>query len=176
MENSNVLTSELSYCPPRRGFLWFCRLWFFVVVAFGGFGFFGPGFANQISGDHFALWVAVQAAVLYGGLGVGIATCLAGGFYILNCVRQKRLSKAWAIILLAIVSFGSTFLTPASIHCAQKVLPWTLLEGEGWMSIAVMWFLMILISIAAFVVLAAWILLTKANRSVPGSPGSTIHG
>jgi hypothetical protein len=140
----------------------FLLLWFAVTVAFEGYGFFRPG--SQIPGTPFDTREAIQGAVLFGSLGVGVATCLTVGLFILDKVRHHRMRKSWAIACLAASSVASVIATPAVASLARDIPPWYVLGGEGGLAIVTIMVWMVFAASAGFLVFALLVLLEGRAR------------
>lgn len=136
----------------------FILLWFAVTVAFEGYGFFQPG--AQIHGDRFNVRTALEGAVLFGSLGVGVATCLTMGLVILEKVHRGRMRKASAIASLAGSSVASATATPLIAWLAHDKPPWHILGGEDALAIVDITGWMIVAAGVAFIVFALLTLLT----------------
>jgi hypothetical protein len=162
MENTAILTSLLRWffpggCITSR----IVFVWLFLVVVFAGYGFIHSG--NQLRGDSFSMPFAVEGAILTGGLGVGIATCVTGGLMILANLQANRFGKGTAILHLFTCTLVSTVSTPASIVLARPVFPkaWNLFNGEGFMGIAFVSWWMGIVAITVFLLLAITVILSS---------------
>ena len=72
MEDTAVTRTLLQwFFPNGRITSRIAFVWFFLVVLFAAFGF--------LQGDSISIRSGVQDAILTGGLGVGITTCVIGG-------------------------------------------------------------------------------------------------
>ena len=96
MDESKLLRTEIT-TRRRRSFLgrwpgWkLAGAWCVIVTAFTWYG-----------GTYGA-----QGAVVMGGLGVGVATCLVAGFGILSMVQTRFMGKIEAIVWLAVSSVAT---------------------------------------------------------------------
>lgn len=146
MENPPVLPSKKKFGLKRWQLI---ALWLAIVTVFTLFGYFRPG--NQIEASDFSVRAAVEVAVLFGGLGFGIATCGVFGLDVLSRVRYGRLRKLWAIASLAISAVASIIATPATILLARAALPWRILSGERTLAVAEISGSMVIVAAGAFV-------------------------
>lgn len=135
----------------------FVLLWFAIIVGFEAYGFFQPG--SQIPGTSFDTRSAIEGAVLFGSLGIGVATCLTMGLYILENVSHRRVRKRWAIACLAASSVASTIATPLLGFIAHDKPPWHVLGGERAMGIAIVTGWMIIAAGAGFVIFTVLVFL-----------------
>jgi len=88
-------------------------LWIGIVVCFGCFGFF-EGYKDAVAtgSQEFFRDIELEGTLLFGGIGFGVATCVAVGIYVIGKVRAKLLSKGCAISLMVISSAVSVIVPP----------------------------------------------------------------
>ena len=168
MENRRILEHSAGWSLlGRLANLKLILLWCVTVAAFAGVGFYSPG--AQIQGDSFSTRAAVQGAVLLGGLGVGIATCLTIALFILNRVQTNRLRKGWAVLWLAVSSIVSSIATVVVTEVVADSMPrdWNILRGENRMAIALTWAWTTGIAVLVFVLFTALVIF--AGRALSSS-------
>jgi len=143
-------------------------LWLGILGAFIFYGYFICGDADIQSqaclGPRFSLECRTENAVLWGGFGVGLATCTTIGFLIVGLVRTKHLGKALAMLLLLVSALCSTILTPVSINVASVSVSVEILHGESGMLVLFQTGLMLFWAALTFVVFTIWVLLSKGTR------------
>jgi hypothetical protein len=153
MENPRLLKPE-----RRASFLKLTALWAGIVVALASLGFVGPGLSNQIHGDAFNASVAVEAIVLFGALGCGIATCVTAGVAALSGAYHGRTRRGPAILSLAAISAGSGIAIPLVIGLAKAVSRGDILQGEAGLAIITVTGYGMLAVATSFVVFSVFIL------------------
>jgi hypothetical protein len=90
----------------------FTALWFVIIAAFAGYGFFGPGHSYQSIDGPFSLETALAPAVSYGALGFCVATSVVVGLIVNIGVRTHGAAKWKGISILAISAVASSILPP----------------------------------------------------------------
>ena len=78
-----------------------CIIWLVLVGLFAAFGFVSPG-----------IYSASQAAVGDGALGIGVATVVVVGLFVLIRVRAHNLGRGVGVMLIAIASVLAAVLPP----------------------------------------------------------------
>jgi hypothetical protein len=106
----------------------FTTLWFAIVGLFTAYGFFGPGFKNQIYGTPFIWEIALEASISFAAFGFCIATNLVVGLIVSIGVRVHGAERDKSTLILFLSAVASTVLpTLILIGCG-------LFHGErGWL-------------------------------------------
>jgi hypothetical protein len=127
-------------------------LWCLLVFTFTAGGYYTAG--TQVQGASFMQHAAIESAILSGGLGFGIATCLIGGLWTLASVHIGRFGKGAAILSLAASSFVSAMATRYVIQAVANSFPPDafILTGESSMGIVFVWGYVIIIAAIGFIV------------------------
>jgi len=133
-------------------------IWLAILVCFMGYGVWlsrGP------SGTIY-LRDAIESAVLFGALGLGVATCVTMGWVLISRVRSWCLHRHWAVLLLAASSVVSAMLTPLVFFVVGHIpLPeeirfspddMLLSSGEPGIPMLAIMFIMVCFAILAFLV------------------------
>ena len=97
----------------------FTTVWFAMVGLFTAYGFFGPGFKNQIYGTPFAWEIALEAAISFAAFGICVATNLVVGLIVSIGVRVHSAERDKATLILFLSAIVST------------ILPTLILVGSG---------------------------------------------
>lgn len=168
MEDTGVLKE-----PARRSFLgrWpglkLIVLWCAIVSSFAGCGYYSSG--TQIQGASFMQHAATEGAILSGGLGVGIATCLIVGLWILAGVQIGRFGRGAAILWLAASSFVSAMATLRVTEVVADSFPRDafILTGESSWGIILAWGEMIIIAAVAFVLFTGVLIFMRGSARKP---------
>lgn len=141
-------------------------LWIIVAGSFTAYGFFGPGF----EGGPFDWGYALQWALDWGSLGIGIATYLVAGLYAIHRARRGSLAK-WLGILLVLFSSAVGIVVPPLLMGVSG-----LFHGEGGLTILFQAVLSVHLGIVAFIVFTIIILCirleapTKITGANAGGP------
>jgi hypothetical protein len=79
-------------------------IWAIIVVAFAVFGYMHDGRTGAAS-----IWLvtALRGILMWGGLGVGIATCVSAALTLLARIKSKRLAWSGAIAIFFCVCAAS---------------------------------------------------------------------
>lgn len=104
--------------------------------------------------------------MLFGSLGIGVATCAALGAFIVDKVYRRHLRKRWAIACLIASSLASAVATPVIGWLAHDKPPWYVLGGERALAIGIVTGWMIVAAGAGFVIFTLLVFL------VAGQPAS----
>ena len=105
-------------------------LWLLLVGLFAAYGFFGPGHENQLYGQPFDYGEASVAALIYGGIGFTLATCLTVSLYTIQRLREKSFTGFAAILLVFLCSAVAAFIPPFVMACSGHY------HGESALAIA----------------------------------------
>jgi hypothetical protein len=136
MENSGVLASWFEWFVRRRTAIKLSLLWLAVLAAFGAYGFLGEGQSDgRTYGTEFDLRGALQGMLIFGALGLAVATCLTTGILLLAKVRRSRLEKGWAILLLAAMPVPCALLTFLILQTLRAAIPWFLKEEQATLTV-----------------------------------------
>jgi hypothetical protein len=115
----------------------FSAVWFAIVGLFTGYGFFGPGFKNQIYGTPFSWELALEASISCAAFGICIATNLVVGLIVSIGVRVHGAVRDNATLILFLSAIVSTML-PTLILIGSGLFhgerAWTILLGTPLMA------------------------------------------
>lgn len=151
-----------------------CLLWLGIVGIYIYYGYFvtpdSDEYRNEATnlglGPQFLLETRTEYAVLWGGYGIGLATCVTVGLAIVGLARSGRLHAAWAVLLFLISAAGSTVLTSISMDIAQDLIPFKIFEGESGLLPLFQIGGMFLTAAFSFVVFSIWIFLPKRKKEI----------
>ena len=154
--------------PRGRLTLKVILLWLLVVALFAASGFIDWHAPRGVRN-------AAEGAMLQGGLGVGIATCVTVGLLITAKVQGNRLPKRAAIFHLVTSSFVSTVSTLVLILLVRPFFPksWDILHGEEILGLFTVTACMGIAAIAIFVLFTIAVLL---SRQQPEQGFYQLHG
>jgi hypothetical protein len=143
-------------------------LWIGILGGFLYYGYFICGDADIRSqaylGPQFALECRTENAVLWGGFGIGLATCIVAGLLIVSLVRRRHLKWGWAVLFLAASAIGSSVLTAVGIETARNCVPFEILHGESGMNIYFMTSFTELVVALGFVVFSVWVVCARMKN------------
>lgn len=130
-------------------------LWLVLIALFSGSGFFWSAHEGQIYGEPFDFSEGVSGLLIYGGIGLTIATSLATGLYVIGRVRVKSLTKIAGIELLLFGSGVSALIPPVAMACTG------LFTGENALAIYFQAVITVGIGVLAFVAFAIALLCVR---------------
>jgi len=136
----------------------FIMLWLIVVGLFTAYGFFGPGHEGQLYGEPFDYGVAMEATLVYSGIGFTLATCLAVSLYAITRVRAKLVTGFKAILLVLLCSAFAAFIPPFVMACSGHY------HGESTLAIAYVAAFTIGIGLVGFVLFDIAVLVLYVRR------------
>lgn len=149
-----------------------CLLWLGIVGIYIFYGYCVTGDNDDVQtqasylGPQFLLETRTEYAVLWGGFGIGLATCVTVGLALVGLARSGRLHAAWAVLLLLISAAGSTVLTSISMDVAQDLIPFKIFEGESGLLPLFQTGGMFLTAAFSFLVFLVWIFLPKRKKEI----------
>lgn len=161
-ETLHTMKKAIILCP-----LWLCILGIYIFYGYCVVGT-SDDYRTEASymGPQFLLKMRTQWAVLWGGYGIGLATCVTVGLLLVSLARAGRLQKGWALLLLLVSAACSTILTPFSISFARDSVPVEILDGESGLLPFFQAVLMFYTAALSFVVFSVWIFLPKRKKQI----------
>jgi hypothetical protein len=123
------------------------------VAAFSVFGYLLEGRRPDLSPGYAKRLFALRGILSWGGLGVGIATCVTGAWLLREGLKSGHLARGWAVTIYAIVCAASIVL-PALVMSVPELLggpSQAAFSGEaGWTVLGVLFFMFIAAVLAFF--------------------------
>ncbi len=132
-------------------------LWFLIVGAFSAYGYLYWGGLRATEGPRptsTKMEQALAGVLSWGGLGVGVGTCVASAWLLLLKVNSRRLARGWSILMFAAVCTLSVPLPLLTALLFAALLPQRMqpFRGSGAYFLFVFPYYMFWISAIAFAV------------------------